>query len=68
MLLVQAALTHCVQEMTNSAVKITARAWCKNSDYWTVKFDIGDKVKASFAQNGISIPYPQMDVHIKDNK
>ncbi|MBR2446284.1 MAG: mechanosensitive ion channel [Clostridia bacterium] len=55
-------------EMTDSAVKITARAWCKNSDYWTVKFDIGDKVKASFAQNGISIPYPQMDVHIKDNK
>ena len=55
-------------EMTDSAVKITARAWCKNSDYWTVKFDIGDKVKASFAQNGIRIPYPQMDVHIKDNK
>ncbi len=55
-------------EMTDSAVKITARAWCKNSDYWTVKFDIGDKVKASFAQNGISIPYQQMDIHIKDNK
>ena len=55
-------------EMTDSAVKITARAWCKSSDYWTVKFDIGDKVKASFTQNGISIPYPQMDVHIKDNK
>lgn len=55
-------------EMADSAVKITARAWCKNSDYWSVKFDIGDKVKASFAQNGISIPYPQMDVHIKDNK
>jgi len=55
-------------EITDSAVKITARAWCKNSDYWTVKFDIGDKVKASFAQNGIIIPYPQMDVHIKDNK
>ena len=62
--------THFVRmtEMTDSAVKITARAWCKNSDYWTVKFDIGDKVKASFAQNGIRIPYPQMDVHIKDNK
>lgn len=55
-------------EMTDSAVKITARAWCKNSDYWTVKFDISDKVKAAFAQNGIEIPYPQMDVHIKQSK
>ena len=55
-------------EMTDSAVKITARAWCKNSDYWTVKFDISDKVKAAFAQNGIEIPYPQMDVHIKESK
>ncbi len=55
-------------EMANSAVKITARAWCKNGDYWTVKFDICDKVKAAFSQNGIVIPYPQMDVHIKENK
>lgn len=55
-------------EMADSAIKLTARAWCKTDDYWTVKFDIGDSVKAAFDQNGIEIPYPQVDVHIKDSK
>lgn len=51
----------------DSAVTITARAWCKNADFWAVKFDIGDKVKAEFAKNGIEIPYQQVDVHLKSN-
>ena len=55
-------------EMTDSMVKLTARAWCKNADYWTVKFDIGDGVKSAFAQNGIQIPYAQVDVHINQTE
>ena len=47
-----------------SALIYTARAWCKNDDYWQVKFDITEKVKEEFDKNSISIPYPQMDVHV----
>lgn len=58
-----ARLTNC----GDSAVEYTVRAWCKASDYWDVKFDLLENVKKEFDANGISIPYPQMDVHI-DNK
>ena len=48
----------------DSALVYTARVWCKNEDYWTVYFDLIENVKTAFDQNNISIPYPQMDVHI----
>ena len=50
----------------DSALVYVARVWCKNADYWSVYFDILEKVKADFDAEGISIPYPQMDVHIKN--
>lgn len=50
----------------DSALVYTARIWCNNADYWTVYFDILETVKAEFDKNGISIPFPQMDVHIKE--
>ena len=51
----------------DSALEFTLRVWCKNENYWDVKFDLLETVKKEFDKNGISIPYPQMDVHI-DNK
>ncbi len=48
----------------DSALVYTARIWCNNADYWTVYFDILEAVKTAFDVNGISIPFPQMDVHI----
>ena len=51
----------------DSALVYTARVWAKNADYWTVYFDVLENVKTAFDQNGISIPYPQMDVHIKNS-
>lgn len=48
----------------DSSLKFVARVWCKNSDYWTVNFDVLEGVKKAFDENGISIPYPQLDVHI----
>jgi len=51
----------------DSSLTYTVRVWCNNADYWTVNFDLTESVKAAFDQNGIEIPYPQMDVHI-DNK
>ncbi|MBR4017879.1 MAG: mechanosensitive ion channel family protein, partial [Oscillospiraceae bacterium] len=50
----------------DSALIYTARIWCENTDYWTVYFDIMENVKTAFDENGISIPFPQMDVHIKN--
>lgn len=49
-----------------SALTYTVRVWCKASDYWTVYFDLLETVKKEFDKNGIEIPFPQMDVHVKN--
>lgn len=49
----------------DSALEYTVRVWCKTDDYWTVYFDLMRDVKVAFDKNGISIPYPQVDVHTK---
>lgn len=54
-----------VGEHGQSSINITARVWVKSEDYWTVHFDILEAVKSSFDKNGISIPYNQLDVHVK---
>jgi len=51
----------------DSALKYTVRAWCSGADYWTVYFDIIEGVKAAFDANAIAIPFPQLDVHVKQN-
>ncbi len=56
-----------VAELAESSVNLSIRAWVKNQDYWTVFFDLNEKVKNAFDENGISIPYPQCDVHLKNN-
>ena len=56
-----------VSEHSNNALIYTVRIWCKNADYWNVYFDVLEGVKASFDKNNITIPFPQMDVHIKNN-
>lgn len=47
-----------------SSIDLTVAAWCKTEDYWTVFFDMNEQVKKAFDENGISIPFPQMDVHL----
>ena len=39
------------------------RVWVKAADYWNTFFDINEKVKEAFDNNGIEIPFPQLDVH-----
>ena len=51
-----------------SSLTYKARVWCKNEDYWNVYFDLTESVKKAFDENGIEIPYPQMDVHVKNDK
>lgn len=50
----------------DSALSYTVRVWCKNADYWDVYFDLTEGVKKAFDENNIQIPYPQMDVHVKN--
>ena len=53
-----------MKEHGDSAIKIAARAWVKSADYWTVYFDLTERVKAVFDENGIVIPFNQLDVTI----
>lgn len=54
-----------VSELADSSVNFITRSWVKSGDYWPVYFDTIEKVKLEFDDKGISIPYPQMDVHTK---
>ncbi|MCR5149703.1 MAG: mechanosensitive ion channel [Clostridiales bacterium] len=58
-----------LKEHGDSALIFELRAWCNTEDYWTVFFDLTENVKKAFDENGIQIPFPQMDVHFdKDGK
>ena len=45
-------------------MNFVVRPWVKSGDYWPVLFDITEKVKLEFDKQGISIPFPQTDVHV----
>jgi len=53
-----------VSELADSSVNFAVRPWCKGADYWGVFFDTHEKVKLEFDRQGISIPFPQQDVHL----
>ncbi|MDA3928764.1 MAG: mechanosensitive ion channel [Prolixibacteraceae bacterium] len=55
-------------ELGDSSVNIVVRAWVEAVNYWTVFFEINETVFKEFNAKGINIPYPQMDVHIKNQK
>jgi small conductance mechanosensitive channel len=60
------AYTVAVSELADSSVNFVVRPWTKAENYWDVYFDITQKVKVALDKNGITIPYPQQDVHIKN--
>ncbi len=51
-------------ELAESSVNINVRPWVKSGDYWAVRADLLENIKLSFDEHGISIPYPQQDVHM----
>ena len=53
-----------VAELGDSSVNFNVRPWVNTGDYWNVRFDLTEKIKLAFDENGISIPFPQMDVHM----
>ena len=56
-----------VSAQAANSVNIVTKVWCKNEDYWTVNYDLLESVKTAFDTNGISIPFNQLDVHVKND-
>lgn len=56
-----------VSEHGASSINIVTRVWTKNADYWTVKFDLLERVKTAFDNENIEIPFNQLDVHVKND-
>ncbi|MEX0321804.1 MAG: mechanosensitive ion channel family protein [Puniceicoccaceae bacterium] len=58
------AVTIALSELADSSVNFVVRPWVKGSDYWGVYFDTHEAVKKAFDEQGVSIPFPQTDVHL----
>ena len=56
-----------VHELGDSSVNFVCRPWVKTADYWTVYWDVTRTVKERFDAEGVSIPFPQRDVHLIQN-
>lgn len=54
-----------LSNMGNSSIDFTTRVWCNNSDYWTVYFALLTRISSAMDENGIEIPFEQLDVHLK---
>ncbi|PHS31022.1 MAG: mechanosensitive ion channel protein MscS [Methylophaga sp.] len=52
-----------VSELADSSVNFNVRPWVNSGDYWAVRSDLIEQIKLAFDEKGISIPYPQMDIH-----
>ena len=58
-----------VSSLGDSSVNFAFKVWCDTAEYWNVYFDMQEKVKLTFDQENISIPFPQTDVHLfKEDK
>ena len=57
-----------VSELADSSVNFAVLPWVKTPDYLAVKFDMTEKIKLAFDENGIAIPYPQMDIHMNGSE
>ncbi len=58
------SVTISVAELADSSVNFVVRPWVNTPDFWDVKFDLLENIKNRFDEEGISIPYPQSDVHL----
>lgn len=57
-----------VSALADNSVNFAVQIWAKSGDYWAVFYDMNEKVKNAFDENKITIPYPQMSIHInKEN-
>ncbi len=56
-----------VGELGDSAINFLVRPWTRTEDYWPFKWDYTERVKQRFDEEGITIPFPQMDVHLEQS-
>ena len=56
-----------VKELGDSAVILLVRCWTANTDYWDLFWDMNEKMYKELPKKGINFPFPQLDVHIKQN-
>ena len=56
-----------VSELADSSVNFVVRVWSKKEDYWGIYMDMQEAVKKAFDEKGVSIPYPQTDVHVHNS-
>ena len=54
-----------LSELNDSSLDFTVRVWCNKGDYWTVYYAVMENIKKALDENGIEIPYNQIDVHVK---
>ncbi len=57
-----------VSELADSSVNFNVRPWVNSADYWGVYFDITEQIKKKFDEQNISIPFPQRDIHMYQEK
>ena len=55
-----------VSELRDSSVALVVKVWCAKDDYWTLYYDMQENVKKKFDEEGIVIPFPQIDVHLQN--
>ncbi|MEJ6951474.1 mechanosensitive ion channel family protein [Natronospora cellulosivora (SeqCode)] len=55
-----------VAEHADSSINFNCFVWAKTADYWTVHYDLLEEVKLAFDREDITIPYPQMDIHLNN--
>ena len=67
-ILTDPAPTVAVLELGDSSINFVVRPWVNTPDYWNVYFAVTEKVKLTFDKEGISIPFPQRDVHLVQAK
>lgn len=57
-----------MSEMGDSSLDFTVRVWCNRGDYWTVKFALLDAILKAFDENGIEVPFNQLDVRLRNGE
>ncbi len=56
-----------VKTLNSSSVDLSIRAWTQNDDYWALLYDINERLYKELPSKGINFPFPQMDIHVKQN-
>ncbi|MCM8535259.1 MAG: mechanosensitive ion channel [Lentisphaeraceae bacterium] len=60
--------TVAVSNLGDNSVDFVVRPWVDNGDYWPVRFELIEQIKLMFDEKGFSIPYPQRDIHVYNEK